>query len=166
MEYFVFENDELWSSRDDKLIEMARQEVGKLGLARPEEIEDGTVVRMPKAYPMYDAGWTEQVETIRKWLAETLPNLQLVGRNGMHKYNNQDHSMMTALCAARNILGEKHDLWAINTEADYHEEKKVSEEEKRPAYAEPPRIQHREAVPARTAADSPTALPVTARSRD
>ena len=93
---------------------------------------------------------------IRQWLQTNVPNLQLVGRNGMHKYNNQDHSMMTALCAARNILGESHDLWAINTEADYHEEKKEEpaaaaagapvKEPPRPAYAEPPRIQKRQAV--------------------
>ncbi|HEX9760614.1 MAG TPA: hypothetical protein VGA40_06825, partial [Candidatus Acidoferrales bacterium] len=127
---------------------------------------DGTVVRMPKAYPMYDAGWTEQVETIRQWIEQTLPNLQMVGRNGMHKYNNQDHSMMTALCAARNILGEKHDLWAINTEADYHEEKKVSEEEKRPAYAEPPRVQHRQAVPATSDAASPAVASISANSEN
>lgn len=74
--------------------------------------------------------------------------------------------MMTALCAARNILGEKHDLWAINTEADYHEEKKVSEEEKRPAYAEPPRVQHRSAVPARSDDVSPAIVPVSAKSHD
>jgi len=144
MEYFVFENDELWSSPDEKLIELAKREIAQLGLARAEEIEDGTVVRMPKAYPMYDYGWSEQVELIRRYLEANLPNLQLVGRNGMHKYNNQDHSMMTALCAARNILGEKHDLWAINADIDYHEEKKeVSEALKRPAYAEPPRLDSR-----------------------
>jgi protoporphyrinogen oxidase len=152
MEYFVFENDELWSSEDGKLIEMAKRELAQLGLAQPHEIEDGTVVRMPKAYPMYDTGWTEQVETIRQWLLAHLPNLQLVGRNGMHKYNNQDHSMMTAMCAAKNICGESHDLWAINTEADYHEEKKEepaagqsaagqAKEPPRPAYAEPPRVE-------------------------
>ncbi|MBZ5645589.1 MAG: NAD(P)/FAD-dependent oxidoreductase [Acidobacteriia bacterium] len=145
MEYFVFENDELWSSPDDKLIELARCELAQLGLARPEEITDGTVVRMPKAYPMYDTGWSEQVEIIRRYLESDLPNLQLVGRNGMHKYNNQDHSMMTAMCAARNILGERHDLWAINAEADYHEEKRgePATEAQRPAYAEPPRVEHR-----------------------
>jgi protoporphyrinogen oxidase len=157
MEYFVFENDELWSSPDDKLIEMAKREIVQLGLVRMEEIEDGTVVRMPKAYPMYDNDWAAEVETVRRYIAENLPNLQLVGRNGMHKYNNQDHSMMTALCAARNILGENHDLWAINTEADYHEEKQekpatatstaaaatsaATVEEHRPAYAEPPRVE-------------------------
>jgi protoporphyrinogen oxidase len=143
MEYFVFENDELWSSPDEKLIELAKREVAQLGLAHPEEIEDGTVVRMRKAYPMYDNGWVERVDTIRRYLQAHLPNLQLVGRNGMHKYNNQDHSMMTALCAARNILGAQHDLWAINTEPDYHEEKKEAPagEPARPAYAEPPTLE-------------------------
>ncbi len=141
MEYFVFENDELWSSADEKLIEMAKRELVQLGLARMEEMVDGTVVRMPKAYPMYDAGWAEQVQAVREWLAAALPNLQLVGRNGMHKYNNQDHSMMTALYAARNILGEQHDLWAVNTETDYHEEEtEKSAADRRPAYAEPPRV--------------------------
>jgi len=149
MEYFVFENDELWSSPDDQLIELAKREIVQLGLARAEEIEDGTVVRMPKAYPMYDNGWADQVQTIRRYLETTLPNLQLVGRNGMHKYNNQDHSMMTALCAARNILGENHDLWAINTEADYHEEKseEPATQERRPAYAEPPRTSYQHSLP-------------------
>jgi protoporphyrinogen oxidase len=122
MEYFVFENDELWSRSDSDLIQMARREIAQLGLVRPEEIEDGTVVRMPKAYPMYDPGWTVRVETIRAYAETSLRNLQFVGRNGMHKYNNQDHSMMTALCAAQNICGAHHDLWAINSEPDYHEE--------------------------------------------
>jgi len=148
MEYFVFEGDELWSSPDDKLLELAKRELSSLGLARAEEVEDGTVVRMPKAYPMYDANWSEQVDLIRRYLETALPNLQLVGRNGMHKYNNQDHSMMTALCAARNILGENHDLWAINTEADYHEEKKEESpsEPRRPAYAEPLQVRKDPAV--------------------
>ena len=145
MEYFVFENDELWSSPDDKLVEMARRELAGLGLAKAEEILEGTVVRIPKAYPMYDPGWAEQVEAIRQYVEANLPNLQLVGRNGMHKYNNQDHSMMTAMCAAQNILGATHDLWAINTEPDYHEEKQetteAAAEPRRPAYAEPPRIE-------------------------
>ena len=122
MEYFVFENDDLWARSDEVLIELAKREIAQLGLADPEEIEDGVVVRMPKAYPMYDSGWTKQVATIRDYLKECSPNLQLVGRNGMHKYNNQDHSMMTAKCAAENILGAKYDLWSINAEPDYHEE--------------------------------------------
>ena len=143
MEYFVFENDDLWSSSDADLISLAKREIEQLGLVRAEEIEDGAVVRMPKAYPMYDAGWVRRVDIIRRYLETALPNLQLVGRNGMHKYNNQDHSMMTALCAARNIMGAKHDLWAINTEPEYHEEKQDKlrdsndDELKRPAYAEP-----------------------------
>ena len=148
LEYFVFENDDLWSSTDEKLLALAKKEITELGLVRPEEIEDGAVVRMPKAYPMYDNGWAAQVQLIRGYLETALPNLQLVGRNGMHKYNNQDHSMMTALCASRNILGAKHDLWAINTEPDYHEEKKETSNEpshadlRRPAYAEPPVRKH------------------------
>ena len=143
MEYFVFENDDLWSSSDEKLIELAKRELASLGLAREDEINDGAVVRVQKAYPMYDDAWSDQVEKVRYYLEEYLPNLQLVGRNGMHKYNNQDHSMMTAMCAAENICGAKYDLWAINTEPDYHEEKQ-SEPAKvplRPAYAEPPRIE-------------------------
>ncbi len=156
MEYFVFENDELWSSPDEKLIELAKREIAQLGLARPEEIEDGTVVRMHKAYPMYDSGWAQKVDKIRRYLEASLPNLQLVGRNGMHKYNNQDHSMMTALCAARNILGAKYDLWTINTEPDYHEEKKeapaaesarpASDEARRPPYAEPPTVERSQSM--------------------
>ena len=124
MEYFVFENDELWSSPDQKLLEMAHRELVELGLVRAEEIEDGTVVRMHKAYPMYDEHWSAHVDLIRNYLNEHARNLQLVGRNGMHKYNNQDHSMITALYAARNICGAHYDLWEVNTEPDYHEEKK------------------------------------------
>ena len=124
MEYFVFENDDLWSSPDGDLLGLARREVVKLGLAQPDEIQDGTVVRMPKAYPMYDPGWDGQLRLIRDYLGSNLTNLQLVGRNGLHKYNNQDHSMVTALCAARNILGAHHDIWAINTEPDDQEEEK------------------------------------------
>src|ERR1044071_7415202 len=119
LEYFVFQDDELWKALDADLIELATSEIVQLGLVRREEIEDGTVVRMPKAYPMYDNGWTKNVECIRNYLQSSLPNLQVVGRNGMHKYNNQDHSMMTALLAARNVMGAKYDLWAVNTEPEY-----------------------------------------------
>ena len=143
MEYFVFENDDMWSSPDEKLIELAKHELASLGLAREDEINDGAVVRVQKAYPMYDDAWSDQVEKVRLYLEEHLPNLQLVGRNGMHKYNNQDHSMMTAICAVENICGAKYDLWAINTEPDYHEEKQSEPARvpQRPAYAEPPLIQ-------------------------
>jgi protoporphyrinogen oxidase len=143
MEYFVFKDDELWKRSEAELIQLATREIAQLGLARPEEVEDGTVVRMPKAYPMYDNGWAENVNCIRLYLQANLRNIQVVGRNGMHKYNNQDHSMMTALYAARNIMGAEYDLWAVNSEPEYNEEKvekPVSPELKRPAYGEPARV--------------------------
>lgn len=141
MEYFVFENDDLWSSPDERLLELARREIVELGLVRSEEIRDGTVVRMRKAYPMYDMGWAEQVKLLREYIESSLGNLQIVGRNGMHKYNNQDHSMMTALCAARNICGARHDLWAINADPDYQEEgdKQPAPEGSQPPFPEPAR---------------------------
>jgi len=92
---------------------------------------------------MYDAGWDAQVKIIREYLDSHLTNLQMVGRNGMHKYNNQDHSMITAICAVHNILGANHDLWAINTEPDYHEEHRKEPARgfvARPAYGEPARV--------------------------
>lgn len=137
MEYFVFADDELWRKPDAELVAMATEEIGRLGIAPASEVEDGTVVRMPKAYPLYDTGYRERLERIRGYLGR-FKNLQLVGRNGMHKYNNQDHAMMTALCAARNILGANYDLWAINTEPEYHEEKRESKE---PAYAQPATVE-------------------------
>ncbi len=145
MEYFVFKNDEMWNRSETELIELATRELAQLGLARPEEIEDGTVVRMPKAYPMYDNGWQNNVECIRRYLESNLQNLQIVGRNGMHKYNNQDHSMITAAYAARNIMGAKYDLWEVNTDPEYHEEQEQEKRSERsllrrpPPYAEPPR---------------------------
>jgi protoporphyrinogen oxidase len=143
MEYFVFKDDELWKRSEAELIELATREIVQLRLARPEEIEDGTVVRMPKAYPMYNNGWAGNVDCIRRYLQTHLHNLQLVGRNGMHKYNNQDHSMMTALYAARNIMGAEYDLWAVNSEPEYNEEKvevPASPKLRGPAYGEPSRI--------------------------
>jgi protoporphyrinogen oxidase len=148
MEYFVFEKDELWSAPDQELVAMARREAVHLKLAKPEEISEGTVVRMPKAYPVYDEHWQQHVNTIRSYIEKELLNLQLVGRNGMHRYNNQDHSMMTAIYAARNITGAKYDLWAVNSDPEYHEEQEYREEQKtldpalqgRPPYAEPARV--------------------------
>jgi hypothetical protein len=121
LEYFCFEGDGLWNTSDEGLIELGKGELEKLGLARASEVEEGTVVRVPKAYPVYDSTYKEALATVRRFLSG-LPNLQLVGRNGMHKYNNQDHSMMTALLAARNVLGASYDLWAVNTESEYQEE--------------------------------------------
>jgi len=141
LEYFVFENDDLWSSTDEQLIDLARREVQHLRLARIEDIQDGVVIRMPKAYPIYDRDWERHVATIRAYVEMYLPNLQLVGRNGMHRYNNQDHSMMTAMYAARNVMGGRYDLWSVNSEAEYQEEKTESRSTSyRPAYAEPARV--------------------------
>jgi protoporphyrinogen oxidase len=123
LEYFCFEGDGLWNSSDDELIELARTELAQLGMCEPGEVRWGTVVRMPKAYPVYDDVYKQQVAVIRDYLREHLPNLDLVGRNGMHHYNNQDHSMMTALLVARNIaLDARLDPWKVNTDAEYHEE--------------------------------------------
>ncbi len=122
MEYFCFEGDDLWSMADADLIALARQEIDATGLVPAGRVVDGCVVRMPKAYPVYDEEYQANVALVRNWL-RSLSNLELAGRNGMHKYNNQDHSMMTALLAARNILGlGSFDPWKVNTDAEYHED--------------------------------------------
>jgi len=121
LEYFCFEGDGLWTMSDEELIELAKKDLEKLGLVRSSEVEDGTVVRMPKAYPIYDSTYAESVKTVRRFL-KSLNNLQSVGRNGMHKYNNQDHSMLTAMLAVENILGANHDIWQVNADQEYHEE--------------------------------------------
>jgi protoporphyrinogen oxidase len=122
LEYFCFEGDELWNMSDEDLLALGRREIDAIGLVRALDVIDGCVVRMPKAYPVYDDEYQSRLGIIRRWLAN-LSNLELAGRNGMHKYNNQDHSMMTALLAARNILGEgRYDTWKVNTDAEYHEE--------------------------------------------
>ncbi|HMF54803.1 MAG TPA: NAD(P)/FAD-dependent oxidoreductase [Pyrinomonadaceae bacterium] len=121
LEYFCFEGDGLWSMSDEQLIELGKRELEKIGLIKADDVEEGTVVRVPKAYPVYDATYTEALATLRRFFT-AFANLQLVGRNGMHKYNNQDHSMMTAVLAVKNILGANHDLWQVNTEQEYQEE--------------------------------------------
>jgi protoporphyrinogen oxidase len=122
MEYFCFAGDEMWEMDDDKLVALATREIGQLGLADPAKVEKGYVTRVPKAYPMYDADYAERVDVIRGWL-ETVGNLVQVGRNGLHRYNNSDHSMLTAIRAVENITqGTKHDIWAVNAESVYHEE--------------------------------------------
>ena len=128
LEYFCFEGDELWNASDDELIAQATEELGRIGLAQAERVEMGYVVRVPKAYPIYDARYEERVRTLRSWI-ETIPNLQQIGRNGLHRYNNSDHSMLTALRAVENVcLGTEHDLWAVNSDGEYHEERKPSEQ--------------------------------------
>jgi protoporphyrinogen oxidase len=122
MEYFCFEGDELWNMADDDLVEMAKGEIEQLGLGRAQDVKFGFAVRVHKAYPIYDGEYAERVQIIRGWL-EGISNLQQVGRNGLHRYNNSDHSMLTAMRAVDNILlGTQHDLWAVNAESVYHEE--------------------------------------------
>ncbi|MBV8160406.1 MAG: NAD(P)/FAD-dependent oxidoreductase, partial [Acidimicrobiia bacterium] len=122
LEFFVFEGDETWTRRDEDLIEQGKRELGILGLVDPERVEAGYVVRMPKAYPFYDEHYKANVARIVEWLDETAPNVHPVGRNGMHRYNNQDHSMYTAMLTAENIAtGSHHDVWSVNVEEEYHE---------------------------------------------
>jgi len=120
MEYFCDEGDDLWTTPDRQLIELAGRELASLGLAAPGDVEDGAVVRQPAAYPVYNGQYRRHVRVIRRFLA-TLANLQTIGRNGMHRYNNQDHSMLTGMLAARNLLGEQHDVWDVNTDDSYGE---------------------------------------------
>ncbi len=121
MEYFCTKGDGLWTMSDTELLDLASRELVNLDLAKAEDVEDGFVLRQPKAYPVYDHEYRQHLEVIRNFLA-TIENLQTTGRNGMHRYNNQDHSMLTGLLAAKNILGEQHDLWEVNTERSYHED--------------------------------------------
>ncbi len=121
LEYFCSENDSLWSSTDDQLIALARKEIATLGLADKSKVVDGSVVRQPKAYPLYDHDYRTNVAKVREFLEVEAPNLQVAGRNGMHKYNNQDHAMLTGLMAARNIMGGSYDLWRVNSDAEYLE---------------------------------------------
>ncbi|MEC4888458.1 MAG: NAD(P)/FAD-dependent oxidoreductase [Nitrospira sp.] len=121
LEYFCFEGDGLWSMSDKDLIELAKREVERIGIAKAADVEDGAVVRMPKAYPVYDAHYRDALTTLRGFL-DQFANFQVVGRNGMHRYNNQDHSMLTAMLAVENIMGARHDLWQVNGEQEYHEE--------------------------------------------
>jgi protoporphyrinogen oxidase len=126
LEYWVMEGDEMWDTPDADLIALAAKELEAIGLATIDLVECGYVVRMPKAYPVYDEGYRNAVETVRHWLAAEVPNVHAVGRNGMHKYNNQDHSMYTAMLVVENIVDDaEHDIWAVNVDEEYQEEKKV-----------------------------------------
>jgi protoporphyrinogen oxidase len=122
LEYFVFEGDELWRMDDADLVSLGKRELAEIGLVAEADVEAGYVVRMPKAYPVYDEGYDQRVDIIRRFLDAEVPNLHPVGRNGMHRYNNQDHSMMTALLTVENLFGEDYDTWSVNVEAEYHEE--------------------------------------------
>ena len=124
LEYFCFEGDGLWTSPDSDLVALATKELAELGLVDPARIRDGCVVRMPKAYPVYDSTYAEHLSRLRSFI-DPISNLHTVGRNGMHKYNNQDHSMFTAMMAVANMNGASHDVWAVNTDFEYHEEQKL-----------------------------------------
>jgi protoporphyrinogen oxidase len=119
-EYFCFDTDDIWRKDDSELIVMAKEESNKLNFATPDQILDGVVIRSPKTYPIYDEGYKDRVDIIRAYLS-TFDNLQTIGRNGLHRYNNQDHSMLSAIYAIKNIMGENHSVWDINTDDEYHE---------------------------------------------
>ena len=120
LEYFCFETDEIWAKDDKELIERATKEIKQLKFASEKQVLDGLVIRSPKTYPIYDDGYKTRVELIKNYLS-TIKNLQTMGRNGLHRYNNQDHSMLSAIMAVRNILGENHSVWDINIDDEYHE---------------------------------------------
>ena len=123
LEFFVNEGDELWTMSDEDLVALGTRELEHLSLVTPGSVEQGFVVRMPKAYPVYDDRYAANLEIIKAWLTAHTPNVHPVGRNGMHRYNNADHSMLTALLTSENIrTGSTHDVWAVNVEDEYHEE--------------------------------------------
>jgi protoporphyrinogen oxidase len=124
MEYFCFKGDGLWDSTDADLIAQASRELEELGLALRADVVDGTVIRMPKAYPIYDAAYRAHLDKVRESI-DQIPNLHTVGRNGMHKYNNQDHSMLAAMMAVSNMQGGRYNIWDVNTDFEYHEEQKL-----------------------------------------
>jgi protoporphyrinogen oxidase len=127
LEYTVEPRDTLWSEPDDALVDWAAGELDTLGLVDRARVQAGYVVRMPKAYPVYDDGYEAAVGDLREWLGAHAANVHPVGRNGMHRYNNQDHSMYTAMLTVENILdGTSHDVWAVNVERDYHERRSGS----------------------------------------
>ncbi len=122
LEYFCFAGDDLWEMSDEDLVDLGSRELEELGLASRSKVERGYAVRVPKAYPMYDGDYAERVARIRAWV-EGIANLQQVGRNGLHRYNNSDHSMLTAIRAVENVTaGTSHDIWSVNAESVYHEE--------------------------------------------
>jgi protoporphyrinogen oxidase len=128
LEYFVNEGDDTWATSDDELVALATREIRELGLVEGDVVEAGYVVRQPKAYPVYDEHYKRNVEVLRAWLEAEVPNVHPVGRNGMHRYNNADHSMLTAMLTAENILAGRrvHDIWSVNVEEDYHEEQRTT----------------------------------------
>ena len=139
LEYFCNEGDSLWTASDEELIALATREIARIGLARAEDVRGGCVIRVPKAYPIYDDAYREHLDALRSFV-ERFENLQTIGRNGLHRYDNQDHAMLTGMLAVRNILfGEKNDVWAVNADAEYHEEVRL-ESVLAPAFAKLDRV--------------------------
>jgi hypothetical protein len=120
LEYFCSAADDLSARSDAELIALAKKELATIGLVNPDAIVDAAVVRVPKAYPVYDESYESRLRTIRQYLS-AFDNLQTIGRNGTHTYNNQDHSMVMGMLAVRNLFGEKHDVWAIDRPDEYLE---------------------------------------------
>ncbi len=135
MEYFCQKGDGLWTSSDEELRELAAGEIEVLGLAKASHVIDAAIIRQPKAYPVYDSQYRDALDIIEAWLKE-LDNFQTVGRNGLHRYNNQDHSMLSAMYAARNILGQNYNIWDVNIERSYHEEFEVDKDGEKTVAAE------------------------------
>ena len=133
LEYFCFEGDDLWSASDGELVDLGRREVASLGLVEADRVAGGHVIRVPKAYPIYDAEYAGRVGRIRDWL-DGFSNLQQVGRNGLHRYNNSDHSMLTAMRAVENLCDDAgHDVWTVNADSVYHEREEAEEQPYRAA---------------------------------
>ena len=121
VEYFCFEGDDLWEMREEQIVALATEELARIDLIDARKVVDGVKVCVPKAYPMYDSGYEDALHIIRPYLAQ-FTNLETCGRNGLHRYNNQDHSMWTAILAAQNLIdGSTHDIWSVNTDAEYLE---------------------------------------------
>ena len=142
MEYFCTRGDDLWQMEDAALLKLAGWEIEQLGLAHEADVEDGCVIRQPAAYPVYDGEYRRHLDVIRDYLVG-FENLQTIGRNGMHRYNNQDHSMLCGLYAARNLMGASHDIWDVNTERSYYEEQQIERQvdsadaPRQPAHGQP-----------------------------
>ena len=148
MEYFCFAGDELWSMDDEDLVTLATKELAQTGLCDASRVKRGFAVRVHKAYPVYDEHYAERIATIRTWL-DTTPNFIQVGRNGLHRYNNSDHSMLTAMRAVENLCdGAGHDIWAVNAESVYHEEDHGNEEKNPYPYKDAPPENERETAAA------------------
>ena len=129
LEYFCNEGDSIWNMPDQDLVELAKQEMQELGLLEVEDVVDGCVFRVEKSYPVYDSTYREHVAALREFVGE-FDNLQTIGRNGLHRYNNQDHAMITGFIAAENIVnGTDTDVWAVNEDKQYHEELSTAESE-------------------------------------